>query len=356
VHATPAAHDQPVWPFPITVNAAGVTLTSQARVVLLGAGVAGFVALAAALFALWRGRRWIAAAGLAAAGAAIVIGVRPFIVDAYPTSYFHSPVRYSVISIARGQPLYAENCEVCHGPNGYGDGPAAAALPIKPADLTGAHLFHHGEGTLFWWVSHGIAGTPMPGFADRLSESERWDVLNFLRAQADAEQFSAMSDQVETFQGLVAPDFAFQIDGEPQETLRGERGTVIVLLVLYSMPDSSDRLRQLEAARPEFDKAGARIVALPMIPATTAPATSAILAAPSAETVAAYALFRRDPVAGVPPVPKHMEFLIDRAGYLRARWIPNEEPGWRDIAILLSEIDQLNREPSRPPAPEGHVH
>jgi putative copper resistance protein D len=322
----------------------------------MGEEVAGFVALAGGLFSLLRGRWWFGAAGLAVAAAAAIICLRPFMVEAYPTSYFHSPVRYGVVSIARGQPLYAENCAVCHGPNGYGDGPAAAALPIKPADLTGAHLFHHGEGTLFWWVSHGIAGTPMPGFADQLGETERWDVLNFLRAQADAEQSSAMGDQVEPFLGVVAPDFAFQIDGEPQETLRGERGNAIVLLVLYSMPKSSDRLRQLEAARPMFDKAGARVIALPINPAAPAPAAAAILAAPSAETIAAYALFRHDPVAGVPPVPKHMEFLIDRAGYLRARWIPNEEPGWGDIAILLSEIDHLNREPSRPPAPQGHVH
>ncbi len=51
-----------------------------------------------------------------------------------------------------------------------------------------------------------------------------------------------------------------------------------------------------------------------------------------------------------------MEFLIDRAGYLRARWIPDDEAGWREIASLLSEIDRLNREPPRPPAPEGHAH
>jgi putative copper resistance protein D len=278
------------------------------------------------------------------------------VVEAYPTSYFHSPVRYNVISIARGQPLYAEYCAVCHGPYGYGDGPAAATLPIKPADLTGAHLFHHGEGTLFWWVSHGIAGTPMPGFADQLSETERWDVLNFLRAQAIAEQSSTMNEEVEPFQGVAAPDFAFQIGEGPQETLRSERGKAIVLLALYSMPGSSDRLRQLEAARAEFDKAGARIIALPMNAGAADSGPAAIPARSSVEAVAAYTLFRRDPVAGVPPMPTHIEFLIDRAGYLRARWIPNEEPGWREIGTLLREIDRLNREPPGPPAPEGHVH
>ena len=356
VHATPAAHDQPVWPFPVQLDWTGIVITPRLRFIFTAALVACFLGVLIVVWAVLFGSRRLALAGIVLIAAAIIAIARPFVVEAYPTSYFHSPLRYNVISIARGQPLYAENCAVCHGANGYGDGPAAATLPIKPADLTGAHLFHHGEGTLFWWVSHGIADTPMPGFADRLGETERWDVLNFLRAQANAEQSSTMNNEVEPFQGVTAPDFAFQIGEGPQETLKGQREKAIVLLALYSMPGSPDRLRQLEIAQSALDKAGARIIALPMSPTATAPGPAAFLARSSAETVAAYALFRRDPVAGVPPMPTHMEFLIDRAGYLRARWIPNEEPGWREIGTLLREIDRLNREPPRPPAPEGHMH
>jgi hypothetical protein len=34
-----------------------------------------------------------------------------------------------------------------------------------------------------------------------------------------------------------------------------------------------------------------------------------------------------------------MEFLIDRSGYLRARWIPGgDRPGWSDIKTLVAEI------------------
>ena len=39
-------------------------------------------------------------------------------------------------SAAAGKVLFAENCSACHGPGGKGDGPAAAALPTPPADLT----------------------------------------------------------------------------------------------------------------------------------------------------------------------------------------------------------------------------
>ena len=44
------------------------------------------------------------------------------------------------------------------------------------------------------------------------------------------------------------------------------------------------------------------------------------------------------------PAP-HMEFLVDRYGYLRARWIPEADgPGWSDTDMLMQQVAQLNRE------------
>ena len=37
---------------------------------------------------------------------------------------------------ASGQSMFNENCAVCHGTAGKGDGPAANALKKRPADLT----------------------------------------------------------------------------------------------------------------------------------------------------------------------------------------------------------------------------
>jgi putative copper resistance protein D len=365
VHLKPGLHDQPIWPFPIAINAAGVVLTQGARLVLVAAAAAGALGLVATALAMRR-RRWLfGAAAIAVVILASGVGLRPFVVEAYPTSYIHSPIRYGALSAARGMPLYAENCALCHGPYGYGDGPAAAALPIKPADLTGEHLFHHGEGTLFWWVSHGIAGTPMPGFADRLSANQTWDVLNFLRAQADAEHSNSMSADTGPWSDVVAPEFAFQIGHAPQETLKQQRGRFNVLLVLFSDPTSMPRLHQLDAAMTHLESAGVRVIAVPMATdAQLASKAEAELELPhlsTAETdpatIAAYSLFRRTAsVEGVPPMPRHMEFLIDRSGYLRYRWSPAYGAGWDRLAELVKRVDSLNREPPRPSAPEGHVH
>ncbi len=40
---------------------------------------------------------------------------------------------------------YATFCAACHGPAGRGDGPAAAGLPARPADLTGLSRRNGGD-------------------------------------------------------------------------------------------------------------------------------------------------------------------------------------------------------------------
>src|SRR5262249_36772176 len=44
----------------------------------------------------------------------------------------------------RGQRMYVERCQVCHGASGVGDGPAAASLLPPPSDLT-LHARWHGD-------------------------------------------------------------------------------------------------------------------------------------------------------------------------------------------------------------------
>ena len=41
----------------------------------------------------------------------------------------------------KGKALYTAKCQACHGANGQGDGPAARALPKKPADMSQAEFW-----------------------------------------------------------------------------------------------------------------------------------------------------------------------------------------------------------------------
>jgi mono/diheme cytochrome c family protein len=92
-----------------------------------------------------------------------------------------NPVPANANTIALGQKLYLANCFTCHGAQGKGDGPGGAALEKKPADL-GSRIKSTGEsdGELFWKISEGRA--PMVTWKTQLTETQRWELVNYLRA------------------------------------------------------------------------------------------------------------------------------------------------------------------------------
>lgn len=92
-----------------------------------------------------------------------------------------NPIPATEESIEKGRQLYAQNCAVCHGDQGFGDGPSAVALDPKPANLHEDHVQGLPDGALFWIISHGVPETAMPPWENVLSEEERWHIVNFLR-------------------------------------------------------------------------------------------------------------------------------------------------------------------------------
>ena len=93
-----------------------------------------------------------------------------------------NPVPASPESIARGAYLYELNCTVCHGETGVGDGPVGAKFEDKePVDLNDAYTQDQTDGQLFFTLTRGRVA--MPYYRDALSHEERWDVINYLRAE-----------------------------------------------------------------------------------------------------------------------------------------------------------------------------
>nr|MDQ3830745.1 peroxiredoxin family protein [Candidatus Tectomicrobia bacterium] len=80
----------------------------------------------------------------------------------------------------------------------------------------------------------------------------------------------------------------------------------------------------------------------------------------ASEAATTYAMFHRSlsPEGSAPdaPLPAHMEFLIDRQGYLRGRWIPAEGRGWDEPERLMTAIEVLRTEKLTAPPPDLHVH
>jgi copper transport protein len=93
-----------------------------------------------------------------------------------------NPIPPNADSVARGQAAYTENCAMCHGQSGRGDGPIGLTLNPRPADLT-IHSVPgvHTDGRLFEWISQGVPGSPMPAFEETLSEDDRWHIINYMR-------------------------------------------------------------------------------------------------------------------------------------------------------------------------------
>lgn len=63
----------------------------------------------------------------------------------------------------RGAPLYAQNCSVCHGDSGAGDGPAGLGMTPPPANLRdAARLDHLSLYAIYNTLGQGVEGTDMP--------------------------------------------------------------------------------------------------------------------------------------------------------------------------------------------------
>lgn len=119
--------------------------------------------------------------GLPLVGVGGVLLLSVTLVDAYPTSFVRNPVPRTEEILARAQSLYQTHCAACHGMDGRGDGPLAAGLNPRPADLTDPHIPYHFDGELFWWISKGIPGSAMPAWEQTLSEEDRWALVHYIR-------------------------------------------------------------------------------------------------------------------------------------------------------------------------------
>ena len=372
-NAVPAKHAViEDWPYPFRFS---IDATWGGLGMMIGAGIGvALLILAVGAIAIGRTKHWetkwrIAIPALLAA-CALVAALPPLATQAFPETYRKTPVPFDAISVANGATIFAANCVLCHGPQAKGNGVLAKTFPIPPVDLlTEPHTAKHTAGDFFHWLTHGIPGTGMPAFADKLSEEDRWDVVNFLHATSRGYQARLINPYVAPNQPYMAPqNFSYSAHDDSSGTLKDFRRQKAVLLVLFSWPESRARLDLLRQAYATLRDGNVAMLAVPVndlnqqdLAGITAGITFPIATQGASEITRSYSLFRRTlsnpDLAGEGAIPKHMEFLIDRYGYLRARWIPAVDgTGWTDIGELMRQVEQLNREKELRPPPDDHVH
>lgn len=360
---TPALHEaEPRWwlPFRWSIDATWAEPTMRPWI-LTGLSLVMVGVAVAAAYRL-RGRRpMMAAIGLALSGTAVLGWA--LAVEAYPGTYRRAQVPYLTVSVAQGRAQYERYCTSCHGAGGLGDGPLAASLPKPPANLSEPHTALHTAGDMFWWLTHGMPEGAMPGFASAMSEEERWDTINFLRAFSQGFESRVLGSRVVPQQAWLGA-INFYLDGLPGPSeLKGYRETHNVLLVFLGGDSAQARAERLADAVPAFAARRTQVIAVPLAGTVLRDDLPyPVVRVGGDEIWEAYQLLTRSisnrgSADSTGMEWQQAELLIDRFGYIRARWMADEDPiGWSEPQTLFAELERLNAEPQIKPFPDDHIH
>jgi mono/diheme cytochrome c family protein len=82
--------------------------------------------------------------------------------------------------VKHGTKLFAQNCAMCHGAQGKGDGAAGQALNPRPRNLVEGP-WKKGGGYIGWYtvLTEGLAGGSMASYA-HLKPADRWALVQFI--------------------------------------------------------------------------------------------------------------------------------------------------------------------------------
>ena len=348
--SVPAAHDTIVWPFGFRWTPVLAWRQDQAGTQISLMWATGLLITGALLFVILRKRqavwRWLLF--MAAVIASLAIALPATSIPAYPTTYMHSPLRLDTASVAAGEALYMPYCADCHGLHGQGDGPFAKLNGIQAANLTEPHVSWHTHGDMFWWLTHGRG--KMPGFADVLIEEDRWHLINHLIALSFGYEARSLTGTPALFNPwLPALDFRFKMDNNRFMSLSEWRGLHAVHLIIVNQKTELQRVRDLLQDMKGFP-AQLVIVVKPewVKDLVKGPCEAIIVADENADIARAWSLYRRSFAApdflNEDRWVARTEFLIDRYGFVRARWRSDEAPSALSVAELKAMYDSLSLE------------
>ncbi len=90
-----------------------------------------------------------------------------------------NPLPRTADVLGRGQRVYMNNCVVCHGPLGDGQGYIVPKFPMPPS-LLSQKVSGWPDGRIYHVITRGQ--NLMPSYASQVLPEDRWAVIHFVRA------------------------------------------------------------------------------------------------------------------------------------------------------------------------------
>ena len=108
--------------------------------------------------------------------------------------------------LAKGKELYTINCAICHGDKGDGAGYLVrddGKYPAQPANFLKDEFITSSNGRYYHSIMYGL--NVMGGYSDKLSYSERWEVIHYIRSLQAASKNLVYTEKANTLNTIDVP-------------------------------------------------------------------------------------------------------------------------------------------------------
>ncbi|MFM2394731.1 MAG: hypothetical protein RLZZ546_2713 [Bacteroidota bacterium] len=119
----------------------------------------------------------------------------------------NNPYPITAKGLAKGKDLYNIYCGICHGEKGDGAGYLVrdgSKYPAQPANFMLDEFVNASNGRYYHSIMYGK--NVMGSYADKLSYTERWNVIHYIRSLQAASKNLVYNEKVNTFTKVDVPE------------------------------------------------------------------------------------------------------------------------------------------------------
>lgn len=111
---------------------------------------------------------------------------------------FKNPLPITRASVMRGKHIWDNNCIVCHGRDGNGNGSVVGPYP-NPPSLMADKIRNYADSQIYHVITNGQ--NTMGSYAPQIHEEDRWAVVHYVRALQVADRPN--EDDLKAFDAIV---------------------------------------------------------------------------------------------------------------------------------------------------------